>query len=82
MGFNINPPKVYRSKEFVCQLFNLLSAVATNDLYLTLVSGLCSKPGLYPAQETLGPVVVDICKSTKFGKGRPLQILLAFVFQN
>ena len=76
VGFD--PPKAYRSKEFVSQLFSLLSAVGTNDLYLTLVSALCSKPVRYPVQETLGPVVIDVCKSTKVDKDGPLQMLLAY----
>ena len=75
--------KVYWSKEFVCQLFSLLSAVGTNDLYLTLVSALCSKSVRYPVQETLGPVVIDVYRSTKFDKNGLLQvILIPTVFHN
>ena len=69
--------KVYRSK-FVCQLFSLLSAVGTNDLYLSLVNALCNKSVHYPVQETLGPVVIDVYKSTKFNKDGLLQVILTY----
>ena len=76
MGFD--PQTVYRSKEFVCELFNLSSAVGTNDTYLSLASALCSKPVRYPVQDSLGPAVVDVCKSTKVDKDGPFHVILTY----
>ena len=53
-----------RSKEFVCQLFGLLTTVGTNDLFASIVSALCTKPDRYPVVETLVPAIVDFNKST------------------
>ena len=33
-----------RSKDFVCQLFSLLTTVGINDLFASIVSALCTKP--------------------------------------
>ena len=74
----LDPPTVYRSKEFVCELFSLLSAVGTNDTYLSLASALCSKPVCYPVQESLGPAVVDFCKLTKVDKNGPFHVILTY----
>ena len=72
------PPKAYRSKEFVLQLFSLLTAVGSNDLFASAVSALCAKPVRYPVLETLGPALVDFYKSTKVDKDRPLQMILTY----
>ena len=70
------PPKVYRSKEFVIQLFDLLTAVGSDDLFASANSALRNKPVRYPILETLGPAIVDFCKSTKV-EG-PLQVILTY----
>ena len=57
-----------------------LSAVGTNDLYLTLVSALCSKPVLYPVQETLGPAVVDFASQQSLVKVDHFRFFLLIVF--
>jgi len=55
--------EVYRSKNFVTQLFGLLTAVGSNDLFASTVSVLHSKPVHYPILETVGPAIIDFCKS-------------------
>ena len=67
-----------RSKEFVSQLFSLLTAVGSDDLFATTVSALCNKPVRYPILETLGPAIVDFCKSTIVEKDGPLQEILSY----
>ena len=70
------PPKVYRSKEFVSQLFGLLTVVGCDNLFTSANSALRNKPVRYPILQTLGPAIVDFCKSTKVEKDGPLQVLL------
>ena len=72
------PPKVYRSKEFVTQLFSLLTAVGSKDLFASIVSTLRTKPVRYPILETLGPAIVDFFKSTKVEKDSPLEMILMY----
>ena len=72
------PPKVYRNKEFVTQLFNILAAVRSSDLFASVVGTLCTKPVRYPVLETLGPAIVDFFKSTKFEKDGPLQRIITY----
>ena len=72
------PPKGNRSKEFVSQLFGLLTAVESNDLFTSTVSALCAKPVRYPVLETLGPAIVDFYKSTEAKKDGPLQGILTY----
>jgi len=69
---------VYRSKNFVTQLFSLLSAVKSNDLFASAVSVLYSKPVYYPVLQTLGPAVVDFCKSIKVERNGPLQEIITY----
>ena len=72
------PPIVYRSKEFVNQLFGLLTAAESSDLFASTVSALCAKPVRYPVLETLGPATIDFYKSTKVEKDGPLQVVLTY----
>ena len=67
-----------RSKEFVIQLFNLLTAVGSNNLFASAVSALCIRPVRYPILETLGPALVDFYKSVKVEKDGPLQEILDY----
>ena len=76
MYASYKPPKVYRSKEFVSQLFSLLTAVGSDDLFASVNSALRNKPVRYPILETLGPAIIDFCKSTKV-EG-PLQVILTY----
>ena len=76
MGFQ--PLEVYRSKEFVSQLFSLLTAVGSDDLFTSAVSALRNKPVCYPILQTLGPAVVDYCKSTEVEKDGPVQVILSY----
>ena len=76
MYSSYRPPKVYRSTEFVGQLFSLLTAVGCDDLFTSAVSALLSKPVRYPILETLGPAIIDYCKTTKIDKDGPLQVIL------
>ena len=69
---------VYRSKEFVGQLFNLLTAVGPDDLFTSAVSALRNKPVRYPVLQTLGPAIVDYCKSTEVEKDGPVQVILCY----
>ena len=69
---------VYRSKEFVGQLFSLLTAVGSNDLFTSSVSTFCSKPVHYPVLETLGPAVVDFYKTAKVKQDGPIQGILTY----
>ena len=64
-----------RSKEFVSQLVAVINTLGCGDLLTSLVSALCSKPGLYPVTETLGPAIVDIRQRFKLG---PLQSVLDY----
>ena len=70
--------EIYRSKEFVIQLFGLLMAVGSNDLFTSVFDTLRTKPVLYPVFETLGPAIVDFYKSTEIEKDDPLQVILAY----
>ena len=72
------PPIVYRSKEFVNQLFGLLTAAESSDLFASTVSALCAKPVRYPVLVTLGPATIDFYKSTKVEKDGPLQVVLTY----
>ena len=67
-----------RSKEFVCQLFGLLTTVWSNDLFASITSAMCTKPDRYPVVEILGPAIVDFYKSTKVEKDGPLQVILTY----
>ena len=69
---------VYRSKEFVGQLFSLLTAVGSNDLFTSTISAFCSKPAYYPVLETLGPAVVDFYKTAEVKKDGPIQGILTY----
>jgi len=68
--------EVHRSKDFVTQLFSLLTAVGSNDLFASTVNVLCNKPVRYPILETVGSAIIGFCKSAKFEKGGPLQMIL------
>ena len=72
------PPIIYRSKGFVSQLFGLLTAAESNDLFASTVSALCAKPVRYPVLETLGPAIVDFYKSAEVEKDGPLQVVLTY----
>ena len=69
------PPK---SKEFVCQLFSLLTEVGSDDLFTLAVSALRNQPARYPILQTIGPAIVDFYKSVKIEKNGPLQELLTY----
>ena len=71
-------PKIYRSKDFVSQLFGLLTTVGSSDLFASTVGVLRAKLGRYPVLETLGPTIVDFYKSTKVEKDGPLQVILTY----
>ena len=75
---SLEPPRIYRSKEFVSQLFGLLTAVGSNDLFASIVGTLRAKPGRYPVLETLGPVLLDFYKSAKVEKDGPLHVILTY----
>ena len=66
-----------RSKELVSQLVTLLNTLECGDLLSSVVSAFCSKPGLYPVVETLGPAIVDISQRFKLDSG-PLRSLLDY----
>ena len=72
MGFQ--PLEVHRSKEFVSQLFTLLTVVGCDDLFTSAMSALRDKPVRYPILETLGPAIV----STEVEKDGPLQVILTY----
>lgn len=55
-----------------------MTAVGSNDLFASTVSVLCNKPVHYPVLETLGPAVVDFCKSIKVEKNEPLQVIITY----
>ena len=69
---------VYRSKEFISQLFNLLADVGSKDLIASATSALCSKPIRYPVLETLGPAIIHFCKSAGVEKFRPMEVILTY----
>ena len=69
---------VYRSKEFVGQLFILLTAVGSDNLFTSSISAFCSKPVHYPVLETLGPAVVEFYKTAKVKKDGPIQGILTY----
>ena len=69
---------VYRSKEFISQLFDLLVDVGSNDLIASATSTLCSKPIRYPVLETLGPAIVQFCKSAGVEKFRSMEVILTY----
>ena len=71
-------PKIYRSKDFVSQLFGLLTAVLSSDLFASTVGALLTKPRRYPVLETLGPAIVDFYNLKKVDKDGPLQVILAY----
>ena len=68
----------HRSKEFVSQLFELLTAVGSDDLFASANSALSNKPVRYPIMEILGPAIVDFCKSTEVEKNGGLQAILFY----
>ena len=67
---------VHRSKEFVGQLFSLLTGVDSNDLFTSTISALRSKPVHYPVLETLGPAVVDFYKTAEVKNEGSIQEIL------
>ena len=69
---------VYRSEEFVSQLFSLLADVESKDLIASATSALCSKPIRYPVLETLGPAIVHFCKSAGVEKIIPMEVILTY----
>ena len=72
------PSEGHRIKEFICQLFSMLTAVGSNDLFTSFIGTLCTKPVRYPVLELLGPAIIDFFKSTKVEKDGPLQVILAY----
>ena len=66
-----------RSKELVSQVVAIVNTLGCGDLLVSVVSALCSKSGLYPVVETLGPAIVDISRNFKL-ESRPLQSLLDY----
>ena len=72
------PPKIYRSKEFIFKLFGLLMNVGSNDLFTSVVGTLRTKPVRYPVLETLGPAIIEFYKSTEVKKDGPLQIIFTY----
>ena len=70
--------RTYESKKFVSQLFGLLTAVGSSDLFSSAITALCTKPLSYPVLETLGPALVDFYKSAKVDKDGPLQVILSY----
>ena len=72
------PPEVCRNKEFVSQLFSLLTTVGSKDLFTCTISTMQSKPVRYPILETLGPAIVDLYKSAKIKKDNPVQEILTY----
>ena len=73
------PPRVYRSKKFVIQLFSILTSVGSNALFDSTVSTLCSKPLSYPVLETLGPAIVDFFNSAVHAeRDKPLKAILNY----
>ena len=66
-----------RNKMVVCQLVTILNSLGCGDLLSSVVSAFCSKPGLYPVVETLGPAIVDISQRFKLDSG-PLRSLLDY----
>jgi len=69
---------VNRSKEFVCRLTSILAVLGCNDLLVSFIESLRSKPVRYPVLETLGPAVVAVNNTTKIDREGPLNTLLTY----